>query len=507
MNSRICREQPSSFRIRSWLSLGIVLFGVLLRLRQYLANRSLWLDEATLALNIVNRSLVGLTRPLDYGQGAPIGFLLIEKVSICALGNRDYILRLFPFVAGVASILLMWKVAETYTEGTAPLLALGLFAVSDQVVYYASEVKQYSSDVLFSLLLLLFFHQSLGRNARRKHLIGLGLLGALAMWMSHPALFTITGISAALILDSIAGRKAHRLADVGGLLVLWIANFAVLYFVSLRHLAANTALIDYWRTDFMPMPPWRKPSWFSSALSAIFRNPVGLSATSISVVAFSAGCLSLIFRRWQLGLALTASLLAALLASGLRKYPFGGRLLLFVVPAVDLLIAEGAERFRLLIHRYSSAAAFGLWLALSAAMLYKPIGGAYHGLRQPWMREHIKPVISYVSQNKLEEDAIYVYSGAYPAFAYYSSQYGFEEGDYVIGVLSREEPRRYIEDIDKLVGERRVWFIFSHNCTWCPVNEKAYYLEHLGEVGTQLDAFKSSEASVYLYDLSTEGYD
>src|SRR5262249_2173659 len=47
-------------------------------------------------------------------------------------------------------------------------------------------------------------------------------------------------------------------------------------------------------------------------------------------------------RRWPGGLyLLLASILFALAASALRQYPFHGRLLIFLVPSVHLLIGEG----------------------------------------------------------------------------------------------------------------------------------------------------------------------
>jgi len=58
-----------------WLS-GLILLGLVLRLRQYLLGRSVGLDEAMLALNIVGRDYAGLWKTLDYNQGAPVAFLL-----------------------------------------------------------------------------------------------------------------------------------------------------------------------------------------------------------------------------------------------------------------------------------------------------------------------------------------------------------------------------------------------------------------------------------------------
>jgi len=130
----------------------IICFGIVLRLRQYLFNRSLWLDEALLTLNIISRSFLELLQPLDYRQGAPIGFLFLEKLAVQLFGNSEYVLRLFPFLCGIISLFLFYKVATHYINIKAVLIALGLFAISGWLVYYSSEVKQYSSDVAIVLL-------------------------------------------------------------------------------------------------------------------------------------------------------------------------------------------------------------------------------------------------------------------------------------------------------------------------------------------------------------------
>jgi len=75
-----------------------------------------WVDEASLALNIVNRTFSELTIPLDYNQGAPIGFLFIEKFIILILGNKDYILRLFPIISGMLSVYLIYLIAKKFRK-------------------------------------------------------------------------------------------------------------------------------------------------------------------------------------------------------------------------------------------------------------------------------------------------------------------------------------------------------------------------------------------------------
>ncbi len=135
-----------------WL---LVALGIGLRLRQYIANRSFWVDEATLALNLTHRNFWGLMKPLDYEQGEPVGFLFIEKSIITILGNRDYILRLFPLFSGILAGILSYLIVNSLVKSKiGSLFAALFFAISWPLIYYSSELKQYSSDVMVGLLLI-----------------------------------------------------------------------------------------------------------------------------------------------------------------------------------------------------------------------------------------------------------------------------------------------------------------------------------------------------------------
>ena len=132
----------------------ILMAGILMRVQAFVYNRSFWLDEANLALNVVARSFGQLATPLDYEQGAPVGFLWLSKAVILLLGNHDYILRLVPFLAALLSLLLMARLIQDIPPAASGYVALLLYAVGSRTAYYATEFKQYSTDTVIALLLL-----------------------------------------------------------------------------------------------------------------------------------------------------------------------------------------------------------------------------------------------------------------------------------------------------------------------------------------------------------------
>src|SRR3990172_1675949 len=149
------QDTEKRLKLCQLLMILLVGLGIVFRLVQYLYNRSLWLDEAALALNIIDRPFAGLLASLDYDQAAPLGYLVIEKAMVLLLGDSEYSLRLFPLIAGVVSVLLFYWVARQHLDLLAALIAVGLFATSRELIYYSAEVKQYGSDVLVALALLL----------------------------------------------------------------------------------------------------------------------------------------------------------------------------------------------------------------------------------------------------------------------------------------------------------------------------------------------------------------
>lgn len=248
------RDRTRNFLTPSALWYTLIAMGVAQRLRQYLANRSLWADEATLANNIVNRDFLALTLPLNGNQGAPIAFLWVEKLFISIFGNKDYILRMFPLLAGLSAIYLMYRVAKLYA-GDFGVFALLLLNLSWPIIYYSSEVKQYSGDVMIALLLLWLAYPCFRSSPLKKNYLHLGAAGVLSIWFSHPAALILASICPLLLVWSISHQMRRQSLWTLILGCVWGFNLAISYIISIQQLTTNPELQSYWQADFIPFPP------------------------------------------------------------------------------------------------------------------------------------------------------------------------------------------------------------------------------------------------------------
>ncbi len=495
-------QQPRNFWKPERVVRLLLVFGLALRIAQYLFNRSLWMDEAYLALNILERSFSELLKPLAYDQGAPIGFLIIMRLIVKILGNGEYALRLFPLLCGLASVFLFYWLARIYIDAKAIPLALFLFVTSEKLIYYSSEVKQYSTDVFVSLLLYVVTVYISSKHLKIWHLVFYGCIGGTAIWFSHPAVFVLAGIGTSLSLLNLLQKKWGRIAKLTTVYSIWGLSFCVLYSISLHNLSQASNLLNYWHKAFVPFPPISLSDleWFINTFFEIFRDPVALFFPGVAAITFAMGCISMFQKKKCYLLTLLSPLPYLLFASGLRKYPFSGRLLLFIVPFVLLLISQGVEQIRV----HTSASIPLLRIIVIFLLIFHPLKKACHHLANPRTVEEIKPVVMHIKKQWQDDDYVYVYYGAYPAFEYYSSRYGFEGSDYVIGKFSRDDWSVYFEDLDALRNRERVWVLFSHIFTWGGFDEEKLFLYYLDEIGNQLHFFKAPNAAVYLYEFNTQ---
>ncbi|MGB5914806.1 MAG: hypothetical protein WBG63_08070, partial [Phormidesmis sp.] len=298
-----------------WLVVIISCVGVLLRLHQYLLDRSLWIDEAFVAINLLNRGYGELLLPLDYNQGAPYGFLVIERLAVDMFGTSEWVLRLFPFVSGLAALFLFIRVASYFCTKVGLTVSLALLALCDRAIYYGSELKQYSSDLMLALLLYVFLiallpklnpvssplssgrvssgslsssYLSSDRVAWRSCFVFAGI-GAIAVWISHPAVFIIAGTGLWLMGEAAIARRWPRMIKYAVAFGLPAISFLCFYVISISKLVDNDALQQSWSEghgSFMPLPPTslNELKWFFDSFFTTFNYPVGISLTGIAAL-------------------------------------------------------------------------------------------------------------------------------------------------------------------------------------------------------------------------------
>jgi hypothetical protein len=489
----------------AWL---IVAAGAVLRVVRYAANRSLWLDEVLLATNILTRSFRGLLAPLDNDQGAPVGFLILEKLAVTIVGGSEYGLRLVPLIAGLVSLPLFWFVARRLLDVRIALLATALFAVCEPLIYYSSEAKQYGVDVVVTLAIVLAALRVMEEPAQTARLVTFAIVGLVSVWFSHPAVFVLAGTGATIIIwEWLYGRRsdAFRLAAVAA---LWVVSFGLHYVLFMRALGKNNYLMEYWtaRGGFMPWPPGpRSVTWFPRAFWEVFRDraraPVNLLLPEIAIFAFVLGVVGLFLKTRKVLVFLAAPVALALLAAVVRKYPFSERLILFTTPLFLLVIAAGVGFV------YDSVGQRGRLIAvlLAAALLLPSAANAAKNLVRPPGREEMKPVLRHVAKNWRAGDMLYVYYAGAKVFDYYAPRVGLKDVEPIVGTMSRDDWFEYVADLEALRGKPRVWVVFMHDHKLDGVDEQKLFLMTLDRMGERLDRFEHTDAAAYLYDLSAGG--
>jgi hypothetical protein len=368
----------SASEIWTWI---FVATGVFLRCLEYSDNRQLYRDEVDLKENLVGLAFYDFHTPLVKWQLAPPGFLATERLMILLPLPFGLTARLIPFTCSIVSMFLMRCVARRYLSAAAVPIAVGLFAMTDWMLYYSVEIKQYSSDVALTMMELLLAAEVLPAGEdptspkSRRNFILLAALGAIGVWFSYPLAFVLAGVGTYLISKAALRRDWRWALAYLAISLAWALNFAGCYQISQRLVAKDGFLERWWAFAYLPFPPrsleelkqifWQLINVINSPAGIV--SPLGvLPSAFIGAGLFLLGAWAL-SRRWIGGLFLLVSpIFLALVASVLHRYPFHGRLLNFLIPSVHLLVGEGAG----MLSRFRSAK---LTFALGAFLLAPPV--------------------------------------------------------------------------------------------------------------------------------------
>jgi hypothetical protein len=422
------RRRLCSPAILAPLALGLIFVLALVFRLSDLAARDLWTDEAWVALAALKASPGAA---LVAGHSTPPFYLLTVWALAKVMGGQEWVLRFLSFSFGAGTLLFLWLLARRLTSRPIALLALAAAAFSPVMVYYSKELKQYSGDAFFALLVV-YLAERLRRGGGRGVWLALAATGVLGLGFSHPLVFVLPAAGLILWLSLPAARGRLIL-----LAALWALAFGCYYILFFRH-DMDPELVAYWAQDYPNFSSvWPFFYWLGGALYRYFWYFLG---------------------EW--GVFWGPPLVLAFGAAALHRYPFmahygGNRLMLFSAPLLYLVAAAGAGLALAWLWQGRRR-----WLAagLTAVLLIAlhPWDNLREYLHPEMNREEISPLVTRLEREIGPRDLVYVYYFAQWPFEYY---YKGPEGRICIGKSCVETGLH--PDVQG-GAPPRLWLIASH---------------------------------------------
>ena len=481
-------------RIPRWLTyervlLAIIFIGVVVRTIAWLGRSEFWLDEVAVAKNIEERSLGQLLFvPLDYGQAAPKGFLLLQWIVTHLLGTSEVAYRLVPFIAGVASLFFFKRIVTRVLGGASAALILLVFAVGQPFIWFSAEAKQYALDLALSLWMIALTIEARDEGFPRPKVMKLAIAGFIAVWFSQFTIITLAALGVSLVLLELRhGVRAtvSRLAPIG---LLWGVGAALATVVSLKSMFPATDGYMHWfhEANMPPWPPKTKADylWLWTRMRPLVGTFHGwdlddLKWTTLYQWLAVVGLVALAIRRRGTALLVIAPLVLAIIVVTLRQYPLASRL--WLVPTAMLIIGVGECLRRLLTIPTRAGSIAGAVLA--ALIVALPVVRLFK-YPPPYVADTLGAHLKVIRQRWQPGDRIFAPATLSLQTDYYAGRLGFREGtDYMHATCSRKVKGVWdtvYDSLDRLRGEPRVWLLTGGNAVAGRGPQEFQYAKYMG---------------------------
>ncbi|MBE7702453.1 MAG: hypothetical protein E7Z89_00225 [Cyanobacteria bacterium SIG28] len=317
--------------------LGIImLFGMFLRLDVYFFNRPFWHDECSLASNILGKGYISYFGVLDLIQSAPPIFMIISKYIFNLFPNYpEYALRFIPCLSSILAIFFFYLLLDKiFSNKLCILVGTFLFSFNFQLIYYAQEFKQYSSDVLMIILSFLMFSKIniIDLSGNKKKCFAIALMLLIFPFISLPTMFVI----GAFLLFNFIKYSQKRLLLVLVSVPMLIAN--ALYYIYTLKPAKEIMLgtyFDMWAPGFLGFNLSKNVNLLLNNFEFVF---TACKYAVIPLLLFLIGIYIAYKRNKSIDQLLNISLLFVGIASFLHIYPIKERVSLYLIPILIVFV-------------------------------------------------------------------------------------------------------------------------------------------------------------------------
>lgn len=466
----------------------IILLGVLLRLKGFLANPSFWHDECALAWNVKYKTFGDFFGILRFMQMAPPFFMIATKIIANIFGVSEITLRILPFLVGGASILAFYFLAKkTMKSNAVALWAVFFFAINQRLINYSFEFKPYSFDVLFAIILLLFFMNFNLEKLNAKKALFYGILLAVVPWFSFTSLFIIAGGSINLLFKILKNnsKNYHLPFTIYHLpLILSVLIYIKLYMINNY---TGTHMVNYWQDSFLSFNPVAFLSQLVDSLRYFF---FPMPFVLFGFILFLWGVGIFYKEKSEFFKISFLSFMLLIVASLLHLYPFGTRLILFLLPIFLLCMMKPVD----LALEGKKTKIVGVFLFIFFAFYPQIISiNMYIHSKNISRGEYPREIMDYMIKNLKKDDNVFVNSASDVEFYYYSSFYDIKN-NVIQERVTNDGKEKYVAFL-KGLKSGNYWFYLPYDSSHTPV-----FAQILDWVKTQKILFSTQkDKSVLMY--------
>ena len=437
--------------------ISIFVLGFILRSYAFIIFRPLWRDECSLALSIYFGKFSELWGVLHHMQSAPPIFM-----TICKLFNNinpylpEYTLRILPYLSGLISIYLFFLLSKKLFESKyAIIISNFAFAINTQLIYYSHEFKQYSTDVMVVLGVVLYLSNLDFSKLTTKKILLNSIILALLPLLSIPSLFVI----AAWVLICL-----FRKSDIKKCLITLIPIFLtnILYYLFILKPSQKIMLDNYnflWEKGFL--------SFNFDSISYVLQNNLSFyfqqcNCTIVAIVTALIGLIFICKRRLEIDKLIISFIFIVIAASFLSIYPIQERVSLYLLPFAILLAVMPLN--------FSNK----LWLKVICTILLCCIFVGKNNYSLSGYNNENPALMMQVLKFKYQEgDCVIVNDVSDSQYQIYSYIYNFKVPANKLGIIQLADYGEdwYYNVLDKIPKGNRYWFFYSYDIVTKPVIE------------------------------------
>ena len=308
--------------------IGIIIFlGLFLRFRLYLRGDALSLDEIFLCLNFTGTNFNEMfLQPNNHQVCSPL-FMVLYWLLYKIAGGNEFILRFSPLFFGCVSLFFFYFLLKKFFNSKLAITSgLFLFSILPPLLMYSKEIKEYSSDMLFTIILLLFYDKI---NLSSKRDIVLYTFGAIIV-----SLFSYTAIPIIAIIILLKILQNGSLKEKLNYIYPFSAVLLSGLYVLIRSFSTKDFMYKFWAGKFLP---------FWDLLTDCFKYFEFDERFINFMICFFIFGFVLTLLKWKKNILPILIFLFAISASLLKIYPMAERLLLYLIPIFIIFLMYPLE--------------------------------------------------------------------------------------------------------------------------------------------------------------------